>query len=65
MTQKMSSNAPLRTLAIRIATINLASDSAITIARFRPSKRCFAPLTPAKAEDDEEEESSPRANYHS
>ena len=27
-----------RTLAIRIAAITLASDSAITIARFRPSK---------------------------
>ena len=27
-----------RTLAIRIATITLASDSAITLARFRPSK---------------------------
>ena len=27
-----------RTLALRIATISLASDSAITIARFRPSK---------------------------
>ena len=29
-----------RTLAIRIAAVTLASDSAITIARFRPSKRC-------------------------
>ena len=27
-----------RTLAIRIAAITLASDSAITLARFRPSK---------------------------
>ena len=27
-----------RTIAIRIAAITLASDSAITIARFRPSK---------------------------
>ena len=30
-----------RTLAIRIAAITLASDSAITIARFRPSKMCI------------------------
>ena len=30
-----------RTLAIRIAAITLASDSAITIARFRPSKVCM------------------------
>ena len=29
---------PLGTLVIRIATITLASDSAIVLARFRPSK---------------------------
>ena len=33
-----------RTLAIRIAAITLASDSAITIARFRPSKLSFLSL---------------------
>ena len=34
-------------LAIRIAAITLASDSAITIARFRPSKVCIFDVSQA------------------
>ena len=43
-----------RTLAIRIAAITLASDSAITMARFRPSKLPSVPsrIGPGRAETD-------------